>query len=184
MVPSAFGADSRQATTAPFRGPIGLLSMADTIATTPAVFTIAPPSIKAILSIWWCTDSSHGDRSTRRPTGFFIRLRSNRPIARCQAECSHEKAFHAPNVRRLSFCVSSPRARRARPDRRPGGEDASVVATAQTHATTKDADAADPQGRGSQNRGDQEQSFASANAENEATPGYPQRKRAPVAENS
>jgi hypothetical protein len=84
----------------------------------------------------------------------------------------------------MRFCVSDFRARRAGPDHRPGSEVASVIATAQAHATTEDGDAADPQGRGSKNRGDQEQYFASANAENEATQGYPQQKRAADAENS
>jgi len=84
----------------------------------------------------------------------------------------------------MPLCVSVPRACCVGPNHRPGGEAPRVVATAQTHPTTKDADASDPQGRGSKTRGDQEQSFASANAENEATPGHPQRKRAAVAENS
>jgi hypothetical protein len=55
----------------------------------------------------------------------------------------------------MLFSVSDPRARRVGPDHRPGGEAASVIATAQTHTPTKDPDAADPQGRGVQNRGDQ-----------------------------
>ena len=71
-------------------------------------------------------------------------------------------------------CVSDFRVRRAGPDQRPGSEVAGVIATAQTHTRTKDPDAADPQGRGSKNRGDQEQYFASANAENEAAAGHPQ----------
>src|SRR5438094_566565 len=80
----------------------------------------------------------------------------------------------------MRFCVSDFRGRRTGPDHRPGSEVASVIATAQAHATTEDRDAADPQGRGSKNRGDQEQHFASANAENEATQGHPQRKRSVV----
>src|SRR5437667_3837009 len=54
---SAFGADSRQATTALSQGPIARLPTAVTIVTTPAAFTIAPPFIKATPSISWCADS-------------------------------------------------------------------------------------------------------------------------------
>src|SRR5439155_1547109 len=51
---SAFGADSRQGTTARSQGPIARLPTAVTIVTTPAAFTIAPPFIKATPSISWC----------------------------------------------------------------------------------------------------------------------------------
>src|SRR5205823_13319197 len=48
---SAFGADSRQATTALSQGPIARLPTAVKIVNTPAAFTIAPPFIKATPSI-------------------------------------------------------------------------------------------------------------------------------------
>src|SRR5438067_12674636 len=54
---SAFGAGSRQATTALSQGPIARLPTAVTIVTTPAAFTIAPPFIKATPSTSWCADS-------------------------------------------------------------------------------------------------------------------------------
>ena len=95
-----------------------------------------------------------------------------------------KKQSHASDIRRMLVCVSDFGARRAGPDHRSGSEIANVVATTQTNARTKDADATDPQGRGSKNRGAQEEYFASANAENEAAPGHPQRNRAADAENS
>src|SRR5450759_4618276 len=64
--------------------------------------------------------------------------------------------------------------------------EAKVIALAQQLklTPTRGQGAAHPQGGGSQVRGDQEQSFASPDAEDEATASHPQRKRTAVAENS
>src|SRR5438105_10696793 len=101
-----------------------------------------------------------------------------------QAQCEHEKTLHTPDVRRLSSCLSNPRAHRTGPVSRSGEEGDGFGATTKTHTATRGRGPAYPQGRGSKIRGDQERSFAFRNAEDEATPRHPQRKRAGVAENS
>src|SRR5438132_13219309 len=101
-----------------------------------------------------------------------------------QAQCEHEKTLHTPDVRRLSSCLSNPRANHARPVSRSGEEGDGFGATAQAYAATRGRGSADPKGRSSKIRGDQERSFAFRNAENEAAPCHPRRKRTAVAENS
>src|SRR5205823_14140000 len=100
------------------------------------------------------------------------------------ASCRYEKTVHTANICRLSHWLSDPRANRSGPEPRRRREGDSFGATAKTYAATRGRGPANPQGRGSQIRGNQERPFAFRNAEDETTLCPAQRKRAAVAENS
>ena len=177
MVPSASGADSRQATTVPSQGPIGRLFMVDIIVTTPAVFTIARRSIKGTPSTSWCANSISLIVSAYdlAPTG-----QSRVPEHNAAMRKLFTLLTFAACV--LAFLILAPTA----PVQSLEAE-AKVIALAQQLKLTLQQEVEvlpRPQGRGAQIRGDQERSFAFRNAEDEATPCHPQRKRAGVAENS
>src|SRR4029077_13672541 len=97
---------------------------------------------------------------------------------------SHERTFHTPDIRCLSPGISKLLANRPGPESRRGREGDRFGATAEAYAATRGRGNANPQGRGSKIRGDQERFFDVRDAEDGGTPRHPQRKRTAVAKNS